>query len=123
MGPYNPNILQDDCTLSTCSLSQGQIHYQPTIAGNVTYLAIFGVLVVLQAGLGLWYRTWGFLIAFICGVVLEIVGYIGRIWMHSDPFTMSPFLVSTFRLSEFIALFGSLKSSTVSLVLSTAKPS
>jgi len=27
------------------------------------------------------------------GLVLEVIGYVGRLQMHSDPFNMDPFLM------------------------------
>lgn len=102
MGPYSPDILQEDCTLDTCSLIQGLIHYQPSISGNVAYLSIFGILLVLQTFLGIYYRTWGFLVAFFCGTFLEVLGYVGRIWMHSNPFIMNPFLLYLICLTLYV---------------------
>jgi hypothetical protein len=40
------------------------------------------------------YRTWGFLVDMVGGIVLEIVVYIGRIQMHYSPFIEGPFLMS-----------------------------
>lgn len=81
------------CTLSTCPLSEANLSYDPSLAGNVFYTVLFALVLLLQVGLGIRYRTWGFLIAMFMGLVLEIIGYISRIQMHYNPFTSNPFLI------------------------------
>ncbi|KAH6880619.1 putative RTA1 domain protein [Thelonectria olida] len=80
------------CTLDTCPLSQAIITYQPKIAGNAVFAAIFGVLLLVQLGLGIRHKTWSYLFAMIFGLVLEIVGYVGRIQLHDDPFNFNFFI-------------------------------
>ena len=86
-------IKPEHCTLQTCSLDYARIEYIPSLAGNVTYLCFFAVILVAQLGLGFRYRTWGFLAGMFCGLVLEILGYVGRVQMHYNPFTFNPFLL------------------------------
>ncbi|EFY94485.2 RTA-like protein [Metarhizium robertsii ARSEF 23] len=81
------------CNVDTCSLSYAQVQYQPSESGNLTYLIIFAVLLLAQSVLGIIYRTWGFSIAMVLGLVLEVIGYVGRLQMHNDPFKMDPFLI------------------------------
>lgn len=91
----NTNICPEDtdsCTLATCSITCAQVEYLPSVPGNAIYLAIFAILLVAQIGLGAWYRTWGFLVGMIGGLVLEIVGYVGRLMLHSNPFDFNAFL-------------------------------
>jgi len=89
----NFTIPQDQCTLQTCIMEQATIRYLPSLAGNVTYMAIFGLILLLQIGQGIRYRTWGFLAGMICGLFLEIIGYAGRVMMHYNPFNMNNFLM------------------------------
>lgn len=89
----NPTIPDDLCTLQTCSLLQAHFQYIPTLAGNALYLGIFGLLLAVQVFIGVKHRTWGFLGGMIGGIVLEIIGYVGRIQMHYNPFTSNPFLM------------------------------
>ncbi|OJD32674.1 rta1 domain protein [Diplodia corticola] len=83
----------DYCTLGTCPLDLAHFTYVPTFAGNLTYLAILGVLLILQIGLSIRFKTWSFLVGMLGGVVLEIVGYVGRLQMHYNPFKFNPFLI------------------------------
>jgi hypothetical protein len=89
--PRINNVLE--CTLSTCPLSQATIDYDPTLGGNALYLSIFSLLFIIQT-LQLWkYKTWSFSLSMMSGLVLEVVGYVGRVMMHFNPFEPNPFLM------------------------------
>lgn len=88
----NPNILPDDCTLQTCCLAQSNFLYRPSYGGNLFFAIFFGVGILAQLGLGIWYRTWGFAIAMIVGLILEVIGYVSRVLIHNNPFASGPFL-------------------------------
>jgi len=85
-GLHNSTILKDDCTLKTCSLDYAHVKYDPNLAGNALFLAIFAVILPIQILLGVRYKTWGFLGGMIGGVGLEIIGYVARVQMHYNPF-------------------------------------
>jgi len=70
------------CTLSTCPLECAQVTYIPSLAGNALYVAIFVLLLIAQIVLGVKYKTWGFLVGMTSGLVLEVIGYIGRIMLQ-----------------------------------------
>lgn len=82
-----------NCTLVTCSLSCAQVDYLPTLAGNALYAVAFGLLLIAQLGLGIKCKTWGFMIGMICGLLLEVVGYAGRIMLHNNPFDFNNFIM------------------------------
>ncbi|KAJ5930485.1 RTA1-domain-containing protein [Penicillium verhagenii] len=86
------NINTDDCTLSTCPITDAYVYYLPSLAGNAFYLALFALFLILQLGLGIRYKTWGFLAGLFGGLVLEIIGYLGRIQIHSNPFSFNSYL-------------------------------
>lgn len=83
----------DDCTLATCPIDLAYINYQPNIPANVLFLVIFGLLLAAQITLGTWFRTWTYMGAMTAGLILEILGYIGRLMMHSNPFDFNAFLL------------------------------
>lgn len=91
----NPNLGEFDiCTPETCCIElYGSTTYYPTKAGNGVYLGIFVILLVAQIALGVRARTWGFLSGMIGGLLLEIIGYGGRLWMAQDIFSQDPFLL------------------------------
>lgn len=56
--------------------------YLPNLPGNGLYLAIYSLLLLVQA-FQLWrYRTWGYSFGTIVGLLWEVLGYIGRIRLH-----------------------------------------
>lgn len=81
------------CTLDTCPLSMAAVHYDPSLFGNTFYLTIFGAILVIQAIQAYKYKTWSYSFSIMSGLVLEVVGYVGRIQMHFNPFDANPFLM------------------------------
>ncbi|KAJ5203504.1 hypothetical protein N7449_005583 [Penicillium cf. viridicatum] len=71
----------DYCTLALCPITEAHVEY-----------AVFAVLLVAQVVLGIRYRTWGYLGGLFGGLVLEIIGYAGRLQMHYNPFLFDPYL-------------------------------
>lgn len=80
------------CTLDRCPITEAYVFYIPSLAGNAFFLALFALLLVIQGIFGVRYRTWGYLAGLAGGLVLEVVGYAGRIQMHDNPFKFTPFL-------------------------------
>lgn len=80
------------CTLQTCPLQDGIITYQPSLGANGFFLVCLAIMLVIQIFIGLKYRTWSFSIGMCGGLILEIVGYIGRIQLHYDPFQFNYFI-------------------------------
>ncbi|KAK3389366.1 putative RTA1 domain protein [Podospora didyma] len=82
-----------ECNLQLCPIEAAQIPYAPNLAGNVLYLTIFSVALLVNIVLGIWCRTWGYLVSMSFGCILEILGYVGRVQMHFNPFPEDPFLL------------------------------
>lgn len=82
----------DDCTLQTCPLSDAYIQYQPHMAGNIFYLALFAIMLIGQIGTGIVFRSWSFMGPMVAGLILEVIGYLGRILLHDNPFSFNAFL-------------------------------
>nr|OQO16951.1 hypothetical protein B0A51_15321 [Rachicladosporium sp. CCFEE 5018] len=94
--PYlncNRTIDSTLCTLDTCCLAQSHFNYIPSFGGNAFFAAFFGIILILQLGFGLHYKTRGFLIGMVVGLALEIVGYACRVLIHNQPFQDNPFLI------------------------------
>ena len=83
------------CTLETCCLAQGFVNYLPSIATSAAYLSIFAVFLFIHIGLGVFYRTWIFGSCMAAGLLLEILGYGGRLQMSqgNNIFQLGPFLL------------------------------
>lgn len=83
----------DTCTLQTCSLDLAYIQYLPSVAGNAFYLALFSILLLAQVILLVHYHAWAFSATMICGLILEVLGYVGRVKLHYNPFGFTDFLL------------------------------
>lgn len=95
-------VVQNDCTLDTCPIELAEILYDPSLGGNALYLAIFAILVPIQAYLGIRYRTWAFFGVVTAGLILEIIGYVARVQLHFNPFRWEPFVMYVSFRSFFI---------------------
>lgn len=88
------NTVIAPCTYATCSVADnGQLHYIPSFTGNVFLLVLFVAFLIAHIAIALRYKTWTFLIAMVGGLVLEIVGYAGRIMLHNDDFNENNFII------------------------------
>lgn len=92
---HNATLLADTdlCTLDTCPMSMANMDYVPSLAGNLIFVFLFAVVLIVQLFLSIRHKTWSYLVAMTGGLVLEIIGYVARVQMHSNPFTSNPFLM------------------------------
>ncbi|KAK3618237.1 phospholipid-translocating ATPase rsb1 [Elasticomyces elasticus] len=95
--PYancNLQILDNDlCTLETCCLAQSSFLYIPSYGGNIFFAIWCGLMILPQIGLGIRYKTWGFMSAMIIGLALEVIGYAARVQLNNNPFDGDSFLM------------------------------
>ena len=78
----------NSCNWNTCPLSDSYWGYRPSLAANLTFLVLFAISTLAYAGQGLLNRAWlGFTIAMVCGCLLEVIGYIGRVLAYNNGFT------------------------------------
>lgn len=107
MNPFN-------CTLQTCSIEYAFTQYQPNIAVNAVYLAVFFLFLACQVVLAISCKSWSYSGLIVCGLILEVLGYIARLLIHTNPFSFSYFLmyVSSFILTAH-HLFESTRSLTI----------
>lgn len=96
LDPYancNPSIAKNDCTLDTCCLAQSYFLYRPDYGGNLFYIIFFCLSAFPQLGLGIHFKTWGYMVGVLLGLVWEVVGYYARVWLHDNPFSQGAFLM------------------------------
>lgn len=81
----------DLCTLSTSPLSETNFKCP---AAYRKHLAPFDLCcsLLIQIFLGIHYRAWGFLVGIVYRLALEIMGYVGRVQPHYNPFPFNLFL-------------------------------
>lgn len=92
------DIPREDCTLATCCIAQSNFDYLPSLGGNLFYAILFTVALLFQLGIGIPYKTWGYMTAMVMGLILEVLGYAARVWMHYAPFAQNPFLMYVTRV-------------------------
>ncbi|KAF9873917.1 putative RTA1 like protein [Colletotrichum karsti] len=64
------------------------------LPGSAFFLAIYAAAVLPQLYFGIRYKTWGFLVAMILGLVLEIIAYVARIRLHDGQDTYRQYIVT-----------------------------
>lgn len=82
-----------ECTVDICPIENTAQGYVPSKAGNLLFVVIFGLCILPQLFFGVRRRTWGFMIGMIGGLILELVGYIGRVQLSDKPFKEDPFMM------------------------------
>ncbi|KXJ89841.1 RTA1 like protein-domain-containing protein [Microdochium bolleyi] len=87
-----------NCTLVLCKPEWSVVGYQPSIPANAAFLALFGLslLAHLCQGVYFWRKgrpAWGYMTLIVLGCADEIVGYVGRLMLHDNPFGFISFLV------------------------------
>lgn len=81
------------CTLKNCPIEWGYVHYQPSVGGNAFMAAAFGLLAAPAIYLGITHKVKLFTFCFVMGLVGEVIGYVGRILLHNNPFSENAFLI------------------------------
>ena len=76
-----------------CLEYYGYVTYLPSIAGNAFFLAAFTIGLLAQIFLGIRYKAWTFTGSMLAGILLEIIGYGGRIGMHNNIFIDTWFIM------------------------------
>ncbi|KAF5571902.1 phospholipid-translocating ATPase [Fusarium phyllophilum] len=82
-----------NCTLELCPLESSMLRYQPNLPANAIFIGVFGLSMALHIFQGIKMKTWGFMASMMAGCILEIIGYIGRLIIHDNPFDFIGFLL------------------------------
>jgi len=82
-----------NCTLALCPVEASILQYRPSIPGNGTIIGLFALAMLIHIIQGLRWKSWDFMICMILGCVDEIIGYIGRIMLNSNPFSFNAFVI------------------------------
>jgi hypothetical protein len=82
-----------NCTLELCPLQSSILQYQPSIPGNGVIIGVFALAMLIHIIQGIRWRSWDFMICVVIGCIDEIIGYIGRIMLHSNPFSFNAFII------------------------------
>ena len=74
-----------------CPLEWTTYGYYPNLSVNSFFVALFGLLCILQIGIGTVRKTWTYMLAMTIATFGEAVGYGGRIIMNANPWDETGF--------------------------------
>jgi hypothetical protein len=74
-----------------CPVEDSIYGYYPSLGASGFFLAFFAIAGFVNLGLGWRYRTWTYMIAMCLGCLAQVLGYAGRILLHSNPFNSTGF--------------------------------
>ncbi|KAH6608396.1 hypothetical protein Trco_001742 [Trichoderma cornu-damae] len=82
-----------DCTevSALCPVSATVLGYYPNLGSGIFFAIGFGILAVASIVLGIWKKTYSYAVGLSIGLILEILGYVGRIQLHSNPWNSGAF--------------------------------
>jgi hypothetical protein len=77
-----------------CPLASSYYYYYVSLPANVVFCVLFSVsLIGYLLAFGFTRRAFGFTVAMVCGTILEILGYAGRIWSSTNQWNENAFLI------------------------------
>ncbi|PGH02766.1 hypothetical protein GX51_04500 [Blastomyces parvus] len=95
-----------DCTLETCPIEASIYGYRPSLPANATFISLFGLSGLIHLLQLLVLRSnYAFSIPILLGCIGEIIGYVGRLIMYNNPFSINGFLIQICALTIAPAFF------------------
>ena len=67
-----------NCTLDICPVEISVYGYRPSLAANISFIALYAIAAVVHLYLGFRWRYWWYTICMLIGATNAIIGYIGR---------------------------------------------
>ncbi|RYP80417.1 hypothetical protein DL770_006222 [Monosporascus sp. CRB-9-2] len=87
---FGPNA---NCTLELCPVVYSVYGYLPNFGANISFAILFGIAFIVHTWIGIKGRNWFFMTCVDVGCFSAVIGYIGRIIMHSNPFNFIAFMI------------------------------
>jgi hypothetical protein len=87
---YGPNA---NCTLEICEVEWAILGYQPAFSASGAFIAFFAIAMLIHIALGIKWKTWTFMTLMVIGCIDEIIGYVGRIMLNTNPFHFGAFMM------------------------------
>lgn len=82
-----------NCTPATCPVEYGFLSEQPSLEGTVIILAAFSALIPINLWIGVKGKTLTYSSMMVTGLLVEIMGYVGRLLLRSDLTSKTYFLL------------------------------
>lgn len=93
---------QANCTLDLCPVEYSVYGYRPSLAANISFIALNALAAVVHVYLGFRWKQWWFMGCMLVGVVNAIIGYVGRVMMYYNPFSFASFMLQISMLAVFL---------------------
>ncbi|KAM0279913.1 hypothetical protein ACHAQH_004354 [Verticillium albo-atrum] len=87
---YGPG---SSCTLDLCPIEWTVYQYRPILGVSIMFIALYSLALLVHVYLGFRWRTWWFASFMAAGCLAEVVGYIGRVLLYSNPWSFGAFLI------------------------------
>ena len=81
------SIPSSECSLQICDLSRSHFAYPPAYPAAEAYIIYFALFLILQIGLGVWYKTWRLIVGAFSCFLLYMLGFIAAAKLSADPFS------------------------------------
>lgn len=83
-----------NCTMigPGCPADGSSLSYAPSLPARIIFMVFFSFSFVGHLLLGWKYKAITFMIAMLLGSSSEVVGYLGRLLMHNNPYKLSTFV-------------------------------
>ena len=89
-----------NCTLAICPVEISVYGYRPSLAANISFIALYAVAAVIHLYLGIRWKQWWFTGCMLVGAANAIIGYVGRVMLYYNPFNFAAFML---QISEFVS--------------------
>ncbi|KFY81071.1 hypothetical protein V499_00144 [Pseudogymnoascus sp. VKM F-103] len=76
-----------------CPADGSPLGYAPNLAASIAFLSLFAVSLIAHVVWGIRYRTWTFMVCMVLGSMTEVIGYVGRVFMHKNPYNLSTIMI------------------------------
>lgn len=88
-----------NCTLDICPVQYSVYGYLPSLAANITFIALYALAAAIHTYLGIRWKQWWFMGCMILGALNASIGYVGRVIMHFNPFNFAAFMLQISKAS------------------------
>ena len=90
-----PSHNSSDCQSISinCPVQKTVYGYYPSLGANAFFCAFFSLCLAINFIFGIRYRTWTYMIAMTLGCLAQVIGYVGRILLNSNPFSTIGFQI------------------------------
>lgn len=114
-----PNVVvfgpRANCTLDICPVQMSVYGYRPSLAANISFIALYALAALVHTWLGIRWKYWWFTGCILVGAVNAIIGYVGRVMLYYNPFNFAAFILQISELWFVLFLIGALFISSTSL--------